>query len=348
MAPQGWTLLSQEEEDALHNVSRLLNIEWRPFQRISSRVIKPGAIDNLRFVQLPSPPPDASAADEAAAALAAQRGKQEREFTVWRSDIVNELELLEYAILRQEYTTKSNVKERDRYAIEKTAILNKQQHVKEDIEGLRGTLEQARETLAVRKTYDELTEKITNSKMLKSREEQANAHQKLDEEIAELEAEVQVFKDTWHDRAVQFGRIEQEAREMLRMIKDEKEEAERKEGMMKDENDDVDGEGSTTRGDASHVGTPRPDGSQTPLHVSQQGEVGGQLKVPQDRLAPVSRENSTALSVRSGLNGDTDMVDSGAVSQNGHADNDSSGIESGEEEEGEEREEGEEGEAEDD
>ena len=317
--------------DALHNVTRLLAVEARPYIHAAGRLLKPDFFDEGRPQQLPSPPPDASAAEEEAAALAVQREQQARNIEIWRKDIMNELSLLDFAILRAEFTTNSNHTERERYAVEKDGITAKQQHVRDTIEELRIQLVEAKETLAVRKTYDELTEKITSSKMLKPRDEQALAHAKLDEEIAELEHEVQSAKNTWSERRTQFGRLDEEAREMLRMIRDEKEEAERKEGMMKDGDEDAEHEGSTSRGDVSHVGTPRPDGGMTPVHVSQSGEGSSTLRVPpQERLKALSREASVVPSpTRSGAAEDTEMADSGANSGDAHAD-DSSGLEEGE------------------
>ncbi|CBY02001.1 hypothetical protein IAQ61_006591 [Plenodomus lingam] len=331
MAPKDWGLLSQADEDALHNVSRLLAVEARPYTHAAGRILKPDFFEQARPKQLPSPPPDASAADEEAAAAAVERKQQIHNIEIWRKDIMNELSLIDFAILRAEFTTNSNHEERQRYAVEKIGIEAKQAHVKTAIEELRVQLVEAKETLAVRKTYDELTEKITSSKMLKPRDEQALAHAKLDEEIAELEHEVQSAKDTWSERCTQFGRIEEEARGMLRMIKDEKEEAERKEGMMKDGDEDGEHEGSVSRGDASHVGTPRPDGGVTPIHASQSGEGSSSLRVPpQDRLKPLSREASVVASAgRSGAVEDTDMADSGANFEETNED-DSSGIEEGE------------------
>ncbi|KAF1915947.1 Tho complex subunit 7-domain-containing protein [Ampelomyces quisqualis] len=243
---------------------------------------------------------------------------------------MNELSSLDFAILRAEFTTDSNHTERDRYAVEKDGITAKQQHVRDTIEELRVQLVQAKETLMVRKLYDELAEKITSSKMLKPRDEQALAHAKLDEEIAELEHQVKSAKDTWSERRTQFGRIEDATREMLRLIKDEKEEAERKEGMMKDGDEEGEGEGSTSRGDGSRVGTPRPDGGMTPVHVSQTAETSSSLKVPpKDRLHPLSREASPVPSpARSGVVEDAEMADSGVVEEG--KDDDSSGLEEGE------------------
>jgi hypothetical protein len=319
--------------DALHNVARLLSIEARPFGRISGRVVKKETFSEIRPTHLPSPPPDVSAVEEEAAARETEREQEIQKIEVWRSDVMNDLGLLDYTTLRFELTTESNNDERERFAQEKIAITQKQEHVKQAIERLRIDLVEAKETLAVRKSYDELTEKITNSKMLKPRDEQAVAHAKLDEEIAELEHEVQTAKDTWNERRVQFNRIEEEAKEMLRMIKDEKEEAERKEGMMKDRDDE--GEISSTRGDVSHAGTPRPDGGMTPVHTSQAADNSNTstLKVPQNRLAPLSRDSSVAPSLaRSGAAEDNEMVES---SKNLELDEDmvadeSSGIEEGE------------------
>ena len=324
--------------DALHNVSRLLAVEARPYAQVTSRVLKPAFFEAARPRQLPSPPPDASAAEEEAAAVAVEREQQIHNIELWRRNLMNELSSLDFAILRAEFTTNSNHTERERYAVEKDGITAKQQHVKDTIEELRVQLVDAKETLAVRKTYDELTEKITSSKMLKPRDEQAHAHAKLDEEIAELEHQVQTAKDTWSERRTQFGRIEDATREMLRMIKDEKEEAERKEGMMKDGDEEADGEGATSRGDGSRVGTPRPEGAMTPVHGSQGGDANSSLRVPpKDRLHPLSRENSAAPSpAPSGAVDDMDMVDSGAAS--GEKDDESDGLEEGEDlEDGEDK-----------
>ncbi|PVH95637.1 hypothetical protein DM02DRAFT_146568 [Periconia macrospinosa] len=337
MAIKNWGQLPQADEDALHNVSRLLAVEVRPFARISSRLTKQENVPAQRPKQLPSPPPDASAADENAAAIATERENAAAKMEGWRRDIMTDLELLDYTVLRFELTTKSNIVERERYAQEKISIKEKQEHVKETIETLRVDLQNAKETLETRKYYDELTEKITSSKMLKTRQEQNLAHAKLDEEIAELQHEVENAKATWNERRQQFFRIDEAAQEMHRMIKDEKEEAERKEGMMKDR--DEEGDGETTRGDVSHAGTPRPDGGMTPIHFSQSMEASNTLKVPQDRLAPLSRSQSVAASPgKSDVDEDTKM-ESGDVAEDDQ-DGDSSGLEEGEDIEEGEHEEG--------
>ncbi|KAJ4303426.1 hypothetical protein N0V90_002320 [Kalmusia sp. IMI 367209] len=314
MAPVNWAYLPAADEDALHNVARLFAVELRPAIRVAHRLTmvepkeKEIKLSDVRPTQLPSPPPDASAADEEAAARDAIRREEARKIEYWKKEVMNELELLDYTTLRFELTTGINNEERERYAKEKIAITEKQAHVRKNIEKLHVDLQMAKETLAIRKTYDELTEKITSSKMLKPRDEQAIAHAKLDEEIAELEQEVQTAKTTWAERREQFNRIETEAMSLMRMIKDEKEEAERKEGMMKDRDEEGDGEGASTRGDISHAATPRPDGGVTPVHVSQTADSSSSLRVPQDRLALLSVSGSP---VTSHVGEDTEMGESG-------------------------------------
>lgn len=293
------------DPDALHNVSRLFNVESRPYSRVAHRLItskdkdKPGdfVLSDARPRQLLTPPPDAAGATEGEAAR----------IDAWRKELMNELELLDFATLRFELTTGINHEERERYAKDKVKITEKQDHVRQNIQKLHVDLQQAKETLAVRKTYDELTEKITHNKMLKPRDEQAIAHEKLDQEIAELEQEVQSAKTTWSERRTQFNRIETEAINLMQMIKDEKEEAERKEGMRDDEGDDKE---ASTRGDVSHAATPRPDGGLTPVHTSQTADAPNSLKIPpQDRLSALSAGTSPAPS---GAGDDTEMVEAGA------------------------------------
>jgi hypothetical protein len=238
---------------------------------------------------------------------------------------------LDMSILRMKFSGRSNETERERYKNKKEHIQKTSQSIRDNTVELRANLEAAKDMLAQRKKYDELTEKITSSKVLKARDEQAISHAKLDEEINELQEEVEGFKKMWAERRGQFSMLVGEGRLMLSKIKEDKEEAERKD-MMNDGDDVEDGEGSTTR-ELSHVGTPRPDpGNATPLHV-QDAENAGYLKVPRDRLAPVSRSPSVAPSVKGGLSvgGDKEQDHETTNSEQQHANNDSDSMESGEE-----------------
>ena len=106
-------------------------------------------------------------------------------------------------------------------------------------------LEEAQQTLALRKEYDELADKITSNRLLRPREEQHANLAKLDAEIADLERESQEYAQTWAERRQQFGRIIEEGMQLRKLIRDEKEEVERKEGM--EEPEDGEDERRSTR-----------------------------------------------------------------------------------------------------
>lgn len=174
---------------------------------------------------------------------------------------------LECTIVKIQLLRQSNERERGRYAAERVKITNAAQQIRENTVELKTQLDVAQQTLALRKQYDEMTEKITSNRMLRPREDQEVALEKLTGEISDLEQESAEYKRTWAERREQFGRIVGEGRQMLAMIKDEKEEAERKEGMEgggDEQSRPPSREGLRTA--LSHVGTPRVDGgSNTPL-----------------------------------------------------------------------------------
>ena len=155
-------------------------------------------------------------------------------------------------------------------------------------------LEDAQRTLALRKEYDDLAEKITSNRLLRPREDQHANLSKLNAEIADLERESQEYAHTWSERRQQFGRIIEEGMQLRRLIRDEKEEVERREGM--EEGEDGDDE---QRGRSSGVGTPHHEtGGTTPMHgTSQEQEVGtpGGLSVERD---PSGRGKSPLRSLR--------------------------------------------------
>ena len=155
-------------------------------------------------------------------------------------------------------------------------------------------LEDAQSTLALRKEYDDLAEKITSNRLLRPREDQHANLAKLNAEIADLERESQEYAQTWSERRQQFGRIIEEGMQLRRLIRDEKEEVERREGMEEREDGDDD-----QRGRSSGVGTPHHEtGGTTPMHgTSQEQEVGtpGGLSVERD---PSGRGKSPLRSSR--------------------------------------------------
>jgi hypothetical protein len=146
---------------------------------------------------------------------------------------------------------------------------------------LRIQLEQSRATLAQRKKFDELADKITNNKLLRPRADQLANLNKLEDECRELERESGTYAVTWGERRDQFARIMEEGMLLRRQIRDEKEEVDRREGMVEDEEkeegeeDENVREGQTPRaGGGSGNATPQPesglaasqvDGSGTPM-----------------------------------------------------------------------------------
>ena len=267
--------------DALHK-SRLLNVEEKPFKRITKRLLSSASLLSRPPTLPPTPPPDASAADEAAAAYVDEKQQQLDERRQWREDTLLDFAAFESSIIRIQFLLTSNVRERERYAAEKLKIQATAQAVRDNTADLRVQLEDAQRTLSLRKEYDDLAEKITSNRLLRPREDQHANLAKLNAEIADLERESQEYAQTWSERRQQFGRIIEEGMQLRRLIRDEKEEVERREGMEEREDGDDD-----QRGRSSGVGTPHHEiGGTTPMHgtSNQEQEVGtpGGLSVERD------------------------------------------------------------------
>lgn len=300
--------------DALH-LTRLLNVEERPFARVSKRLLSRDALVRSFPAQSPTPPPDETAVDEAAAAVEAERQKQEQERRQWREDVMLDFANLESTFIRIEFLKKSNQRERERYAAEKLNILDTAQTVRNNTADLRIQLADAQRTLALRKEYDALANKITNNRMLKPREEQHANLEKLNAETADLEQEGRDYAQTWVERREQFDKIVGEGRQMLRIIRGEKDESEKEEGME----DAEDQEGAASKGE----NTPRPEmGGATPL-PAQDGDAptpGSQSQGGTKTLGVASGLPSLEVSAAPTPAKDTDMaeVEAGETPQTGH------------------------------
>ena len=216
----------------------------------------------------------------------------------------------------------SNARERERYAAEKVLIQATAQEVRENTAELRVQLEEAQRTLALRKTYDELAEKITSNRLLRPREDQHANLAKLNAEIADLERESRDYAQTWAERRQQFGRIIEEGMQLRRLIRDEKEEVERREGMEEREDGD-EGEASSLRGRSSGVATPHHDlGGATPLHPTSNDDATHQPGSGVDRhLNPRAKSpfRASNLAVDAAItkaeeSEDTNMAEDGEVS----------------------------------
>ncbi|KAH6666007.1 Tho complex subunit 7-domain-containing protein [Halenospora varia] len=241
--------LEPREEDELHK-SRLLNVEEKPFKRITKRLLTPGSLISTPS-KLPTPPPDNSDTESSNEAAAQKLLEDRRQF---REDVLLDFAAFDSSISRIQFLYNSNIHERSRYQADKQRILDTAQEVRDSTAQLRIQLEESKKTLEQRKKFDELTEKITNNKLLRPRADQELNLRKLEEECKELERESKTYAETWVERREQFGRIVEEGMQLRRLIRDEKEEVERREGM----NDGGEEDGEVGETGSSGGRTPKP------------------------------------------------------------------------------------------
>ncbi|KAM5474418.1 hypothetical protein MauCBS54593_001993 [Microsporum audouinii] len=307
--------------DGLHK-SRLLNVEEKPFKRITKRLLAPNSLVSSPSSFLATPPPDAIPEREA------EKQKMLEEWRQLREDITLDFTAFESSLVRIQLLLASNEKERERYAAEKLEIMATAQEVRDNTTELRSQLEEAQNTLALRKTYDELADKITSNRLLRPRDDQQANLEKLHAEIAKLEKESSEYAQTWAERREQFGRIVDEGMNLRRLIRDEKEEVERREGM--EEDDDGDEGDASSKGKRSAVSTPRPDAdsNMTPSQQASGEETNPAItKLQAERSRPATRGGTplrqaitaSASTTPEGKqaspdDGDEDMVDEGEVS----------------------------------
>lgn len=278
-----WGLLDEREEQDLHK-RRLLNVEEKPFKRITKRLTQVNAI--IKTASQP-PTPQPAADEDQTPPPATQREAHLRELEQLREDLTLDFAAFDTNIARLQFLSDANKRERAGYEQKRAAILDECQAVRDKNGDLRQRLEEARATLAQRKKFDELAERITSNKLLRPREDQAAALQKLEEECKELERESGTYSATWRERRDQFSRIMEEGMLLRRQIRDEKEEVERREGMDEDGEED---------GEASRDGaTPRPpqSGNATP-----QVESGSFSRSESRMNGSRSREGSPAEALK--------------------------------------------------
>lgn len=277
-----WDLLDEKEENELHK-ARLLNVEEKPFKRVTKRLNTLHASVISRARQTVTPPPESNGQDDQDASnRTASTGESFlADVAQLKEDITLDFAAFDSSIARLQFLMTANEKERQRYATERERIIKTSQAVRDNTANLRIQLDQARATLEQRKKFDELADKITSNPSLRARSEQATNLAKLEEEIAELEAEAKNYGITWQERRDQFARIMEESMRLRRLIRDEKEEVERREGMGGDEGDGGDAEaGQTPRpGIASGSNTPRPESGLIPrgsvLASTENGDLAG-------------------------------------------------------------------------
>ncbi|KAI0135063.1 Tho complex subunit 7-domain-containing protein [Daldinia grandis] len=297
MATSHFGLLEEREENELHK-TRLLNVEEKPFKRLTKRLIAPGAFTSPG--KLPTPPPDSTNDAEA-------NSPPGIDISALKEDIMLDFEAFDAQILRLQLLGTANAQERERYAADRIRILETMESVREGNARLKAQLDEARATLAQRRKFDELADRITNNRMLRPRAEQAANLAKLAEECEDLHHESETYGATWRDRREQFERLVEEGKRLRALIRDEKEEVERREGM---DSDAEDGEAAATPGKGGVVSgnnTPHPDsgavssgGGRTPRPDSPGAGGPPGLKPRLDVSGSFSRAGSQAPSQRAG------------------------------------------------
>merc|ERR1712225_154813 len=232
-AMASFQFLDSREEDELHK-SRLLNVEEKPFKRVTKRLLAPGSL-LVTPNKLLTPPPENGSEDAESYDAALQKQLDDRR--QFGEDVEFDFAAFDYSISRIQFLLNSNERERARYQADKQRILETAQAVRDSTAQLRLQLEESKKTLEQRKKFDKLAEKITNNQLLKPRDIQQGNLAKLEEECKGLERESHAYSVTWKERREQFGRIVEEGMQLRRLIRDEKEEVERREGMDGGEED---------------------------------------------------------------------------------------------------------------
>lgn len=286
-----WQLLDLEDENQLHK-SRLFSIEEKPFKRITKRLATINQLANSKIRQTLTPPPEPTTASSGDGAAPQQNGGEDQDaiatpatdFTQLKEDITLDFAAFDHTIGRLQFLQSANAAQRERYASERGQILDTCARVRDNTASLRAQLAEAQATRARRTAWDGLARAILENKALQERPKASAGIDKLEEECRQLEAESDTYAATWRERREQFSRIMDESMRLRRLIRDEKEEVERREGMDED-GDGGGGEGSgegegaadghTPRpGSASGNGTPRPDGvaSAVPKGLGEHGD----------------------------------------------------------------------------
>ncbi|KAF1820807.1 uncharacterized protein K489DRAFT_323240 [Dissoconium aciculare CBS 342.82] len=295
--------------DSLH-ANRLINIEERPFQRISKALLGKGSTVRHAVTHYPSPPPE----DDGVATEDIPTAGQLESF---REHILLDFAALESSIIRIQLVHTSNERERQRFAAEKAKIMHTAQAVRENTLELRTRLAEAQRILQLRKGYDEIAGRILDDQKLKSRDETRTEIEKLEGEIEDLQQESAEFEGTWASRREQFDKLTAESQAMLRLIKgikDDPEDADKDED-MEDEEGDEGGKAHASRADSEG-----PD-RRTP----RSGEQGDSTPIPEHdeaaESAPINRFLEVDDSTRAGsratsplskvadTEGDVDMTD---------------------------------------
>ncbi|KAF2721012.1 hypothetical protein K431DRAFT_312910 [Polychaeton citri CBS 116435] len=294
-------------EDELH-VARLLNVEERPFGRVTGSLLGDRSLLRSKPYEshLPSPPPDG---EQQQVPLEEFSKRSER----FREEVLLDFQALENSLVRMQLIQSSNARERERYASEKAKILAAAQQVRENTLELRTQLTEAQKVLGLRKGYDRLAEKILEDKKLKSRDDAQSDIEALEKEIEDLEMESKEFEGVWTGRLGQFERVVAEGETMRKLIKGIKDEPDEEMEGTEDGNGEEgaeEGDG-LSKEDLSRIGTPRLDaatprgidGGDTPMpetsDANEDADTGATASRPHNRFLEVDDANRVSSRIGS-------------------------------------------------
>ncbi|KKA30435.1 hypothetical protein TD95_005219 [Thielaviopsis punctulata] len=257
-----WGVMEDRSEQELHK-NRLLNVEERPFKRVTKR------LQTLSTLWPTQSTPN-------------KLPHQRCLLQVLKEDLTIDFSIFNASLSRLQFLFDANIKERARYEADKQRILDECQAVRDQNASLRDDLAAARATLLKRKRFDDLADKITNSRLLRPRDDQRISLKKLEEECAELERERQTYAETWRERRDQFNRIMEEGMLLRAQIRDEADEVDRRQGMNEDEEEAdtaaVTAVANTPRPVASRASTPQTKGDGDGGTVSAEASFDGRDK----------------------------------------------------------------------
>ena len=223
-----FAFLEPADEDRLH-ANRLLSVEEKTFKRLTKRLLSttsPIQSFAASASRLPTPPINddpTSSQDAEDTQQQQQRDKYLTQISLFRDSVLLDFAAFDASIARLQFLRTANEQERQRYSAEKDRILQTAQEVRDSTTRLRVQLDDAQRLLAVRKTYDELAEKIVRDERLKPRSEQNVAIEKLRVEIEDLETEGKDLETSWVERREAWGRVVEEGRRVRRVVRGEPE-----------------------------------------------------------------------------------------------------------------------------
>ncbi len=182
--------------------TRLLNVEEKPFKRITKRLAALHTLASVRVV----PGADAAArGPRRFFGTGRQGGGGPRPSSASSAKTSRStLPPSRRPSCGCSSSSRANERERDRYAAARVNFDGTCQKVRDNTVALRLQLEQAKATLEQRKKFDDLADKITSNRLLRPRADQQANLQKLEEECRQLEEESEAYGETWRERRDQF------------------------------------------------------------------------------------------------------------------------------------------------